>query len=402
VHSPEYEKFVYHTPESFNAVLAELKTLSDSGRRGQLKTREREVGIKFDPHCVLWVLDIRAMLRPPYCMYPDWMHTFVASGGLAAHELNGLAQHLEDKFQIDAKHIDDWCEGVTLPKAWQRMPKEFFQRRVVRGNPDGHVKAFASEVLTAITLLGFFVDCFIKAIADEETQMYVHCFELLRALIVILQRQNLDYLEAARNAMQLHHALYNQLYYKKPKLCQQPLILEYWKFWKRLVNCFGAERHHKLMKRVGGFSYRNSAMTTLAYDVRTWMQHLDDPTLYQAFHLSGTVRPLVTQVWISAFDTITFEAWAASLNTPMGLLSKGDMLQFSTDSAEYVGLAAGFGRLAATGEHVAFVTAMELQNGIWRIVSHGTISIVPERAIVGAVPCFKHGDGYLALLIARA
>ena len=78
------------------------------------------------------------------------------------------------------------------------------------------------------------------------------------------------------------------------------------------------------------------------------------------------------------------------------------MLQFSTDSAEYVGLAAGFGRLAATGEHVAFVTAMELQNGIWRIVSHGTISIVPERAIVGAVPCFKHGDGYLALLIARA
>ena len=109
--------------------------------------------------------------------------------------------------------------------------------------------------------------------------------------------------------------------------------------------------------------------------------------------------PLVTQVVIPAFGTITVEAWAASLNTPIGLLSKGDMLQFSTDSAEYVGFAAGFGRLAATLEHVAFVTAMQLQNGIWRIVRHGTISIVPERAIVGAVPFFKHGDGYLALLI---
>ena len=49
----------------------------------------------------------------------------------------------------------------------------------------------------------------------------------------------------------------------------------------------------------------------------------------------------------------------------MGLLAKGDMLQFTTDSGEYLGLAWGFGRVAATLERVSFVTPMALQDGIW-------------------------------------
>jgi len=77
LHSPEYEKFVIHTPESFNAGVDELKTLSDSGRRAQVITREKELGIEFDPHCVLWDSEIRAFLRP------------------MSHGLNGFVLHLE-------------------------------------------------------------------------------------------------------------------------------------------------------------------------------------------------------------------------------------------------------------------------------------------------------------------
>ena len=85
----------------------------------------------------------------------------------------------------------------------------------------------------------------------------------------------------------------------------------------------------------------------------------------------------------------------------MGLLAKGDMLQFTTDSGEYLGLALGFGRVAATLEHVSFVTPIAFQDGIWWTML-GTISILPSQAIVGAVAYLEHGDGYCALLIAGA
>ena len=89
------------------------------------------------------------------------------------------------------------------------------------------------------------------------------------------------------------------------------------------------------------------------------------------------------------------------MTTPMGLLAKGDMLQFTADSGEYLGLALGFGRMAATLEHVSFVTPMAFQDGIWWKML-GAISCVPSRALVGAVPYFAYGDGYCALLIAGA
>ena len=77
------------------------------------------------------------------------------------------------------------------------------------------------------------------------------------------------------------------------------------------------------------------------------------------------------------------------------------MVQFTTDSGEYLGLALGFWRVAATLEHASFVTSMAFQDGIWQKML-GTISTVPSQAIVGDVPHFEHGDGYCALLIAGA
>ena len=64
--SPEYEKLDYRTPESFIAGVDDLKTIFDNGIRPLLIRRERELGLTFDPYCVLWDVQIRAMLRPPF------------------------------------------------------------------------------------------------------------------------------------------------------------------------------------------------------------------------------------------------------------------------------------------------------------------------------------------------
>ena len=72
------------------------------------------------------------------------------------------------------------------------------------------------------------------------------------------------------------------------------------------------------------------------------MQDVDRPDLYQAMNLSGKVRAIAVQVLLP-HGAITFEAWSANMSTPLGMLAKGDMLQFTTDSGKYLGLALGFG-----------------------------------------------------------
>ena len=74
----EYDKHDYHTPETFAEVCDELKAIYDSGNNALLEKREKEVGIKFDIDAVLWDLQVRSMLRPPLCIYPDYMHPAVA------------------------------------------------------------------------------------------------------------------------------------------------------------------------------------------------------------------------------------------------------------------------------------------------------------------------------------
>ena len=96
---------------------------------------------------------------------------------------------VENKFSpLGAREIDDWCAGVTLPKGMARIPKTFFQKRVVR-IPHSHVREFASEILTAIVLFGVLVDCFIKPRADQETMVYVNSFELLQVSLASFQKR---------------------------------------------------------------------------------------------------------------------------------------------------------------------------------------------------------------------
>ena len=84
----------------------------------------------------------------------------------------------------------------------------FLQNRLNRSTtPKAHIRAFAGEVITAVMLIGFFVDVWLKPQADVEAMQYIQCFELLRITLAIFQRGNLDEFDTARNAIHAHHAL---------------------------------------------------------------------------------------------------------------------------------------------------------------------------------------------------
>ena len=131
------------------------------------------------------------------------------------------------------------------------------------------------------------------------------------------------------------------------------------------------------------------------------MRNLALPELYQAVHLSGKVRNVAVHVQIPGLGVVSFDAWAANMNTTVGMLAKNDLLQIQTDSGMHLAFSLGFGRISHTYEHVAFVTPTEFQDGRWR-KSSGSIAIVPAQAIFGAVPYFADEGGYRALMIASS
>ena len=120
-------KFDYHTPESFNAYCDELKAIADTSTNAALLKRQQEVGITFAHDGVLWDIQVRSMLQPPLCMFPDYMHVYVASGGLAQYELNGIILYFERKFApLTAADIDEWCAQVQLPRGATRLGPKCF------------------------------------------------------------------------------------------------------------------------------------------------------------------------------------------------------------------------------------------------------------------------------------
>ena len=106
------------------------------------------------------------------------------------------------------------------------------------------------------------------------------------------------------------------------------------------------------MKRVMGFSYKFGPFTTLAYDVRGWLQNLSLPELYMPIHLSGKTRQMDLQLNFPGQPPIVFNTWCANMNTPIGMLCKRDLLQYKTDDGMCLGVSLGFGRdVGISGAH---------------------------------------------------
>ena len=91
----------------------------------------------------------------PSAITPITCTFFLSSGGLVQYEVNGVVLKLGD-YGVTPPEIDNWLQHTKTPSGLTKLNKRFFEDRIVV-RPGAHIKAFASEVLTAVTLLGFFL-----------------------------------------------------------------------------------------------------------------------------------------------------------------------------------------------------------------------------------------------------
>ena len=392
IHSPEYDKLVKHTPATFAALADTVRDVAFS-QPAQLATVEQSAGIKFDAHGLLWDSHARRCLQPPYGEYPDFMHTFVASGGLAQYELNGFVLKLAD-VNISPADIDTWCLDVSVPSGVTKLRRTFWQDRVVM-RAGAHIRAFASEVLSAVTYLGFFIDAVFRDLADPSFQPYLDCFDLLRIILDLFTRGIASSIPTLRSAIHSHHILYMQLYHCIAKLHQPLHCVEMWEMWGALLSCFGPERHHRLMKRVMLNAYRHPAKSALAHDVRTWLHNLDNPDVFMEFHFVGKVQ----QCDFNLPGQVSINAMGSALQTPIGLFSKRDLVQFG--DAPSIGFCLGFVRSNVQHLYCIIWRCIQMAGSpLWQRTDHD-YALVPANALTCSLPYIERADGAIATLIRR-
>ncbi len=205
---------------------------------------------------------------------------------MAQHEVNQLVLAATTA-GITLDRLDDFSATITWPHAASRLSRTFFRDRVVSGN-SSHIKAFAAETLTSVTILGQFCDSVLKptgALAE-----HTRCFDYLRVMLDILSRGLTNKMDTLRRAIRKHHEASIVLYPEcvKPKIHYITHIPDCIDRQKCVLSCFAPERKHHSVKVVATHAFRRWNSTAMARQVYTLMQRVEVP---QSFQPSFLKRP---------------------------------------------------------------------------------------------------------------
>ena len=181
-------RFIYHTVETYIAIADRLEASKTELGKGAFEELETRVGFTYNKRGILWNKTLRRQLRMPLTLIYDWMHSYLASGGIAQYECNWFVLEAA-KYGFTRQGFDTFAELVFFRKNTRKLTKTFFRERIVKPSKDKprpHAKCFASEVMVVIEVLELFSDVLLAPngiMAD-----HVKCIKSL-ALIMDLLRQ---------------------------------------------------------------------------------------------------------------------------------------------------------------------------------------------------------------------
>ena len=400
--STQYHRFIPHTPESIMALVQNLEHTALHAPR-QLKKLQQSTGFTYNPQGVLWDPEVMPKLILPYAAYTDWMHTFVASGGVAQFHMNQFVLVLEDH-DIPAHVIDEWFLSAKVPHGFTQLKKTFFKDRVINKR-GAHIRAFAGEMLTAIGLMHMFLQVVVVPLKIASLQDHIDCFTLLSCIISILLAADYNTIADLREATHTYHVLLKRLYPDicKPKVHAMQHVCDSLEFWRVLFNCFAPERKHKIMKSVMKFAYRKAPKTALAYAVRAWLAALSSEHAFAAAHSVGesfTVQPM--QILLPPHGVATIFEWCPKLQLACGMICTGELLKYkTTHNYSGLGFAVGFAKLQVSSGCL-FVAVIKVCEVVPEPINHvkhwretGQYGMLTSGQIQGCVVWADFGQSFV-------
>jgi hypothetical protein len=262
---------------------------------------------------------------------------------------------------VALESIDEWIQAAQRPSTLAKLPKTFFQERVVRKRK-AHIKGFAAECLSAIVMLGFFLQVVVAPMGIVQLQDNLDCFALLVCMVKLFQQADYTTIDSLRACLQTHHTLFRKCYplCLKPKVHAAQHILDSWKFWGFLIDCFAPERTHKIYKRILRFSYREAYKTALHYALRMFFDALGDDTTFDPYYFVGpSLQVDNIQLNLEFFGIGKVMQWGLEMKTVIGNIKKGDCLEFE-GSRNNIGFVIGFAKtLLLRDRKCIFVVALQ-------------------------------------------
>ena len=258
------------TQASLTYMAVDLAAKSRMLSSAEFEFLQKAYGLVYEPAAILFDEHCRSVARFPDTIYWDWMHCLLASGGIAQYQVNLVVLEI-GKAGVSLASIDEFCSNVSMPASRAKLSRTFFQDRVVP-RPDSHIKAFASEMLTVVQVLGIFLDAVVRPAGV--LQNHIVCFDLLREIAMTLVRGDdvAKTISRLRQAVKSHHELFAELYpdHIRPKLHYLKHVVDCIGKTSTNLSCFGPERRHKDAKAIASFSYHSvckSMLVRMVYDL---------------------------------------------------------------------------------------------------------------------------------------
>ncbi|CAK0839344.1 unnamed protein product [Prorocentrum cordatum] len=217
--SPSYEKIQPRTNAELKDIVDHLSGLAAAGANAELKLDSQHLGVRYDPDALLWDRELIEITKPPSCLYLDWMHCLAASGGIGQFVLNRVLRALlEASAEFTLEVLDEWAKCAKLPRSHQQLPKMFFQERYVKG-VNKHIRAFASEVLSATVVLTMFME---EVVEDDDEVLSDHLL-ILKMQCAIFDALERGDPEDARSTIEAYYE-YAKLYARLYPECRKPKL----------------------------------------------------------------------------------------------------------------------------------------------------------------------------------
>ena len=389
---PDFTKFIPHTHDTILELVTHLEQTALLGNKGALRKEEKHTGFLYDADGLMFDPEVRSKMPLPQAGIIDWMHTLVASGGIAQYQVNKLVLLL-GLYDIIPAEIDEWVAAITLPKGYTKLRKTFFVDRIVT-KPTGHIRAFAAEMLTAIVVLDMFLDIIVAPMNIAALTDHISCFTLLACLTAILQKGDIAQVPDFRIAVRSHHIMFLQLYEDVFKTKGHALhhVADDWVFWGVLLSCFAPERTHQVMKKVMKFSYTKATKSTLAYAVNKWFDNMNLVHAFAPTHFIASVYAVdAGPVMYIRGSQARVSQWCKRLRTPLGQLAEGDLVRYSgadTQISSGFGFVVGFALFQLMNGSSVFAAVLKLcvRNAEGRLVSTNNYGLIMSDQVSAIVP----------------
>ena len=321
-----YEKFKLRTPERLKSIVQAMKQCAANDEAEKLQDLEVAFGFKYDQQGLIFDDTTSEIVDLSKAVYCDTAHCISASGGIGQYHINQLVLRIVNSSSTTLADIDSFSNRVSHPVD-RKLTKTFFQDRIVVGD-DRHMKCFASETLTAIVVIGMFVDMVL--VPAHLLVSEVLCFKHLESMLFHIQAATIDHAQPALESCRKHHEAFLKLY----PLCAKPKFHYLWHSllsWIALgvrIDCLGAEAEHKAPKRIMNFAYKKCFYTSMSFYLRDFLQALQDDDTFSETHLTGRVVNAEITVAVVHGYPLVIESHAIKIATPIGNLAKGDLLRW--------------------------------------------------------------------------